>query len=192
MLLVSIQWCFQFDNHCFGLKWASVGGATQCEKSQNATEHLLICSHNTVYNSHSFSEAYLKVSSFEAIEIVLKEYFNLSYSEIARTKKNVAKLDQIGVPGYERGGLENWGLIMYGPDYFNRDDQTEEEKFQQVVLMSHEIGHHWIGNLVTMKWWNDLWINEAGFKFHPKIVPIMSKVMMIKSAKGNDGVFGLS
>ena len=126
--------------------------------------------------------SYLKVSSFKAIEIVLKEYFNLSYSEIARTKKNVAKLDQIGVPGYDRGGLENWGLIMYGPDYFNPDDQTEEEKFQQVVLMSHEIGHHWIGNLVTMKWWNDLWINEAGFKFHaqifPKIFPIMSKSLV--------------
>ena len=115
----------------------------------------------------------MKVSSFEAIEIVLKEYFNLSYSEIARTKKNVAKLDQIGVPGYERGGLENWGLIMYGPDYFNPDDQTEEEKFQQVVLMSHEIGHHWIGNLVTMKWWNDLWINEAGLKF--KIIQKLSR-----------------
>ena len=124
----------------------------------------------------------MKVSSFEAIEIVLKEYFNISYSEIARTKKNVAKLDQIGVPGYERGGLENWGLIMYGPDYFNPYDQTEEEKFQQVVLMSHEIGQHWIGNLVTMKWWNNLWINEAGFKFHahnfPKIVPIMSKSLV--------------
>ena len=60
---------------------------------------------------------------------------------------------------------------MYGPDYFNPDDQTEEEKFQQVVLMSHEIGHHWIGNLVTMKWWNDLWINEAGFKFHAQNYP---------------------
>ena len=52
---------------------------------------------------------------------------------------------------------------MYGPDFFN-SDVSEVEEFKQVVLMSHEIGHHWMGNLVTMKWWNDLWINEAGYQ----------------------------
>ena len=96
--------------------------------------------------------------------IGLKEYFNLSYTDIAKTDIST-KLDQIGVPGYEAGGLENWGLIMYNPDLFdsNINDLSEEKLFEKIVLISHEIGHHWIGNLVTSKWWNDVWINEAGF-----------------------------
>ena len=85
----------------------------------------------------------------------------MNYSEFASKNSNNAKLDQIGVPGYERGGLENWGLIMYGPDFFNSDVRDE---ITEIILISHEIGHHWIGNLVTMKWWNDLWINEGGFE----------------------------
>ena len=86
--------------------------------------------------------------------IGLKEYFNLSYTDIAKTDIST-KLDQIGVPGYEAGGLENWGLIMYNPDLFdsNINDLSEEKVFEKIVLISHEIGHHWIGNLVTSKWW---------------------------------------
>ena len=56
---------------------------------------------------------------------------------------------------------------MYNPDMFDSaiNDLSEEKMFEKVVLISHEIGHHWIGNLVTCKWWNDAWLNEAGFSF---------------------------
>ena len=55
---------------------------------------------------------------------------------------------------------------MYNPKLFDSGLQnlTETEHFEKATLISHEIGHHWIGNLVTCKWWNDLWINEAGFR----------------------------
>ena len=90
---------------------------------------------------------------------------------------------------------------MYGPDFFDSDILSEEDKFKQVALISHEIGHHWIGNLVTLKWWNDLWINEAGFtkrflRFFVSTSHIeldqYPKVIVVKSVKGLNGIFCLS
>jgi len=62
-------------------------------------------------------------------------------------------------------------MYFFNKDFFN-SDVSEKEEFKQVLLMSHEIGHHWMGNLVTMQWWNDLWINETGFEsvISPKTV----------------------
>ncbi|MEZ5996560.1 MAG: M1 family metallopeptidase [Hyphomonadaceae bacterium] len=74
------------------------------------------------------------------------------------------KLDMIGVPG--AGGfaaMENWGAILYFDQFILLDDHQSSEGERQFVfeVVAHEIAHQWFGNLVTMGWWDDLWLNEG-------------------------------
>ena len=74
-----------------------------------------------------------------------------------------AKLDSVAVPEFSFGGMENAGLITYGEDLLLLDAKQAslEEKRSSVGVMAHEMAHQWYGNLVTMRWWDDLWLNEA-------------------------------
>ena len=72
------------------------------------------------------------------------------------------KLDQVAIPDFEAGAMENWGLVTYrescmlvSPD----DSKTTKEYISTVI--AHELSHQWFGNLVTMEWWNNLWLNES-------------------------------
>lgn len=73
------------------------------------------------------------------------------------------KLDQIGIPDFEAGAMENSGCITYREIALLADPQkaplTVKKRIAEVV--AHEIAHMWFGNLVTMQWWDDLWLNEA-------------------------------
>ena len=72
------------------------------------------------------------------------------------------KMDLIGVPDFNAGAMENWGLITFRPEYIFCDESTElASKVDVVVTIAHEIAHQWFGNLVTMEWWNYLWLNES-------------------------------
>ncbi|CAF4447949.1 unnamed protein product, partial [Adineta steineri] len=57
---------------------------------------------------------------------------------------------------------ENWGLITYHETYLLVDthNTTQETKQEVALIVAHELAHQWFGNLVTMEWWNDLWLNE--------------------------------
>ena len=83
-----------------------------------------------------------------------KDYFGTAYP--------LPKLDQIAVPG-KRGAMENWGLITYSEDLLIVDPAraTYEQRFYAFVVIAHEISHQWFGNLVTMAWWDGLWLNES-------------------------------
>lgn len=72
------------------------------------------------------------------------------------------KLDQIAVPG-KQGAMENWGLITYGEELLLLDPVRVSHKQRNgaFTVIAHEIAHQWFGNLVTMAWWDDLWLNEA-------------------------------
>ncbi len=72
------------------------------------------------------------------------------------------KLDQIVVPGAPRGAMENAGLITYAPKLLVIPP-SESAATRRVALevIAHELAHQWFGNLVTMTWWDDLWLNEA-------------------------------
>jgi aminopeptidase N len=85
------------------------------------------------------------------------DYFGQPYA--------LPKMDMIAVPGSSQffGAMENWGAIIYFERILLLDPklQTEGQKQDVFNTVAHEMAHQWFGNLVTMKWWDDLWLNEG-------------------------------
>ncbi|MCJ7827308.1 MAG: aminopeptidase N [Demequinaceae bacterium] len=71
------------------------------------------------------------------------------------------KYDQIFVPEFNAGAMENAGCVTFTEDYVFRSRVAEARRERRVVTVLHELSHMWFGDLVTMKWWNDLWLNES-------------------------------
>ncbi|CAA9414064.1 aminopeptidase N [uncultured Nocardioides sp.] len=69
--------------------------------------------------------------------------------------------DQVYVPEYNMGAMENAGCITYRDEYLPRSRQTRAFYEQRANTILHEMAHMWFGDLVTMKWWDDLWLNES-------------------------------
>ena len=87
----------------------------------------------------------------------------LSYEKYFGIKYPLPKLDLIAIPDFASGAMENWGAITFRETILLYDPKTSSTKTKQYIaeVISHEIAHQWFGNLVTMKWWNDLWLNES-------------------------------
>lgn len=85
----------------------------------------------------------------------LNAYFKLPYM--------LPKLDMVAAPDFASGAMENWGAILYRDSSLLIDPKLSSDAAKRRVaeVVSHEIVHQWFGNLVTMGWWNDLWLNEA-------------------------------
>ena len=71
------------------------------------------------------------------------------------------KYDQLFVPEYNMGAMENAGCVTFTESYVFRSKVTDAVKERRVVTILHELAHMWFGDLVTMRWWNDLWLNES-------------------------------
>ena len=83
------------------------------------------------------------------------EYFGVAYP--------LPKSDHVALPDFSSGAMENWGLITYREIALLADPATTTVSSKQYIatVISHELSHQWFGNLVTMKWWNNLWLNES-------------------------------
>lgn len=80
-----------------------------------------------------------------------------------KTEFPLKKCDQVALPDFEAGAMENWGLITYREIALLTDPENRSQSSEQYVSMvvAHELSHQWFGDLVTMKWWDDLWLNES-------------------------------
>lgn len=83
-----------------------------------------------------------------------EEYFGVEYP--------LAKSDHLALPDFSAGAMENWGLITYRETALLVAPNASLESRESVAnIIAHELAHQWFGNLVTMSWWNDLWLNES-------------------------------
>ncbi|AEB46765.1 MULTISPECIES: aminopeptidase N [Micromonospora] len=71
------------------------------------------------------------------------------------------KYDQAFVPEFNAGAMENPGLVTFRDDYVFRSAVTDTQRELRATTIAHEMAHMWFGNLVTMRWWDDLWLNES-------------------------------
>lgn len=93
-------------------------------------------------------------SAIRSIEF-FEDYFGVPYP--------LPKADHIALPDFSSGAMENWGLITYRESVLLLYPETASQSSRETIatVIAHETSHQWFGNLVTMKWWDDLWLNES-------------------------------
>lgn len=108
-----------------------------------------------------FTTAGKKHQAKFALKVAIKslefynEYFDIPYP--------LPTLDLIAIPDFESGAMENWGAVTFRETALLVDEENSSLSNKQWValVIAHELAHQWFGNLVTMRWWTDLWLNEG-------------------------------
>jgi aminopeptidase N len=148
------------------LLFLGIGDLERLERTVGSTKLAVIA------RKGSASKGQFALDSAEQLLGYFNEYFGVPYP--------LPKLDMVAVPG--GGGfsaMENWGAILYFENALLVDPALSPESARQrvFVVVAHEMAHQWFGNLVTMQWWDDLWLNEgfaswmenkATDRFHPE------------------------
>lgn len=85
------------------------------------------------------------------------------YEEYYQTPYPLKHCWHVALPDFSAGAMENWGIITYREAYLllDPDNTTLQVKQRVANVIAHELAHQWFGDLVTMKWWDDLWLNES-------------------------------
>ncbi|KAG6450131.1 hypothetical protein O3G_MSEX006401 [Manduca sexta] len=85
------------------------------------------------------------------------------YEDVFGLPYALDKLDLIAIPDFSSGAMENWGLITFRETtlLFDEVDSVPRDKQNVAIDIAHELAHQWFGNMVTMRWWTDLWLNEG-------------------------------
>lgn len=131
---------------------AFVYGDLHCveQKTKNGTEVRIWASKDHKTESLMFALD----TSVRSIEF-FNDYFQTPYP--------LAKCDHVALPDFSSGAMENWGLITYREVCLIVDPEKTSANTKEMVatVITHELSHQWFGNLVTMQWWDDLWLNES-------------------------------
>jgi aminopeptidase N/puromycin-sensitive aminopeptidase len=100
-------------------------------------------------------EGKFAVSAAEFVLHYYDTYFGIKYP--------MPKLDMIAIPDFEAGAMENFGAITYRETALLIDDKTASvgAKKEVALVVAHEMAHQWFGDMVTMEWWNNIWLNEG-------------------------------
>ena len=104
-------------------------------------------------------DKYLEEQAAEILEITAQGMD--FYSQLFDQPYPFSKYDQVFVPEYNSGAMENVGCVTYNELYLFRDKATDNERMDRAETFLHELAHMWFGNLVTMRWWDNLWLNES-------------------------------
>jgi aminopeptidase N len=126
------------------------------------------------------------------VAVPILEYYQKTYG----IDFPLPKLDMIAIPDFSAGAMENWGLVTYRDTALLYDEKisTAANKERVATVVGHELAHQWFGNLVTMKWWNDLWLNEgfAAFMEYKSVDSVEGKWEMMDNFIPNSLVKALS
>ena len=126
-----------------------IGKLDYIKKSDDKVTIRVFCKKNELdWAQYSLDVAYDCLKFFE-------QYFKIDYP--------LKKLDLVSIPSFASGAMENWGLITFRKTslLFSPTTSFIRSKKNIANTVCHELAHMWFGNLVTMKWWNDLWLNEG-------------------------------
>ena len=103
--------------------------------------------------------AHLDVEAEEILDLTRRSFDR--YHELFEERYAFAKYDQVFVPEFNWGAVENPGCVTFNEEHVFRSAVTDVEREERAVVIAHELAHMWFGNLVTTRWWDDLWLNES-------------------------------
>ncbi|MEV4122680.1 aminopeptidase N [Micromonospora sp. NPDC049645] len=110
---------------------------------------------------------YCRRSLAEHLDADAEEIFTVTrqcldrFHQLFTERYPFGKYDQAFVPEFNAGAMENPGIVTFRDDYVFRSAVTDTEREQRATTIAHEMAHMWFGDLVTMRWWDDLWLNES-------------------------------